>query len=127
MKGDGGVILVGTRGTMWFPIEHAFARVFSHGKDGKLTHEPMKEVDLGRSNHWHDWVDACVAGRKDACVSRFEKGGRMCESLSIGAMSALDPGKRLEYDAASCAFTNSPAASAMLRRTYRQGWQVENL
>jgi hypothetical protein len=60
-------------------------------------------------------------------VSRFEKGGRMCESLSIGAMSALDPGKRLEYDASSCTFTNSPAASAMLRRTYRQGWQVENL
>ena len=127
VKGDGGVILVGTRGTMWFPIEHAYARVFSHGKDGSLTHEPLKEVDLGRSNHWHDWVDACLSGKKDACVSRFEKAGRMCESLSIGAMSAVEPGKVLEYDAQNCVFKNSAAASAALKRTYRKGWEVQNL
>jgi hypothetical protein len=87
----------------------------------------MKEVDLGRSNHWHDWVNACLAGKKDDCVSRFEKGGRMCESLSIGAMSSLDPGKELAYDAKNCVFTNSSEASAALRRTYRKGWEVKNL
>jgi hypothetical protein len=42
-------------------------------------------------------------------------------------MSALDPGKTLEYEAATCTFRNSPEASAMLRRTYRDGWKVENL
>jgi hypothetical protein len=93
--------------------------------DGKAVE--MKPEDLGRSNHWHDWVDACLSGKKDACVSRFEKGGRMCESLSIGAMSALDPGKKLEYDVSACTFRNSRAASAMLKRSYRDGWKVENL
>jgi predicted dehydrogenase len=122
VKGDGGVILVGEKGIMWFPIEHAWARVFAGGKAVTMNPE-----DLGRSNHWHDWVDACIAGKKDACVSRFEKGGRMCESLSIGAMSALEPGKKLEYHAATCTFRNSAAASAMLKRTYRDGWKVENL
>jgi predicted dehydrogenase len=127
VKGDGGVILVGSRGTMWFPIEHAWAKVFAPGKGGKLEDTQLKEVDLGRSNHWHDWVDACLAGKKDACVSRFEKGGRMCESLSIGAMSSVEPGKELMYDAKSCTFTNSAAASAALRRAYRKGWEVKNL
>ena len=122
VKGDGGVILVGEKGTMWFPIEHAWARVFVDGKDAQIATE-----DLGKSNHWHDWVDACIAGKKDACVSRFEKAGRMCESLSIGAMSALDPGKVLEYDASTCSFKNSPAATAAVHRTYRAGWKVENL
>ena len=122
VKGDGGVILVGEKGIMWFPIEHAWARIFV---DGKAVE--MKPEDLGRSNHWHGWVDACLSGKKDACVSRFEKAGLMCESLSIGAMSALDPGKTLEYDSAKFAFRNSPAASAMLKRTYRDGWKVENL
>jgi hypothetical protein len=51
----------------------------------------------------------------------------MCESLSIGAMSAVEPGKVLEYDAAKCVFTNSAAASAALRRTYRKGWEVAGL
>jgi predicted dehydrogenase len=122
VKGDGGVILVGEKGIMWFPIEHAWARVFRDGKDIEL-----KPVDLGQSNHWHDWVDAIMAGKKDACVSRFEKGGVMCESLSIGAMSSIEPGKVLKYDEATCSFANSPEASKMLKRTYRDGWKVENL
>ncbi|NDG63846.1 MAG: gfo/Idh/MocA family oxidoreductase, partial [Planctomycetes bacterium] len=122
VKGDGGVILVGEKGIMWFPIEHAWARIFV---DGKVVE--MKPEDLKSSNHWHDWIDACLAGKKDACVSRFEKAGLMCESLSIGAMSSLDPGKTLLYDEASCTFSNSPVASAMLKRTYPSGWKVENL
>jgi hypothetical protein len=107
---------------MWFPIEHAWARVFADGKAVEL-----KTEDMGRSNHWHDWVDACLVGKKDACVSRFEKGGKMCESLSIGAMTSVEPGKELMYDARSCTFTNSAAASAALKPTFRKGWEVENL
>ena len=127
VKGDGGVILVGSRATLWFPIEHAWARMFAQGKDRTLVHEPLKTVDLGQTNHWHDWVDACIAGKKDACVSRFEKGGKMCEALSIGAMSCLDPGKLLEYDASKCEFKGSPIATAALKRNYRKGWEVANL
>ena len=122
VKGDGGVIVVGEKGTMWFPIDGAWSRIFV---DGKATE--MKSEDLGHSNHWHDWIDACIAGKKDACVSRFEKAGHMCESLSIGAMSSIDPGKTLEYDAASCQFKGNSPANAMLRRAYRTGWAVENL
>ena len=122
VKGDGGVILVGEKGVMWFPIEHAWARIFV---DGKVVE--MKPEDLKSSNHWHDWIDACLAGKKDACISRFEKAALMCESLSIGAMSSLDPGKTLLYDEATCSFSNSPVASAMLKRPYRAGWKVENL
>jgi predicted dehydrogenase len=122
VKGDGGVILVGEKGTMWFPIEHAWARIFADGKPVEL-----KPGEFSQTNHWHNWVDACLAGKKDACVSRFEKGGKMCESLSIGAMSCLEPGKVLEYDAAKCVFKNSAVASAALKRTYRKGWEVTNL
>ena len=122
VKGDGGVILVGEKGVMWFPIEGAWSRVFV---DGKAVE--MKPVEFSQTNHWHNWVDACLNGKKDACVSRFEKGGKMCESLSIGAMSSLEPGKVLEYDAAKCVFKNSAVASAALRRTYRKGWEVSGL
>jgi predicted dehydrogenase len=122
VRGDGGVILVGEKGTMWFPIEGAWSRVFVDGKAIELSPGEFSET-----NHWHNWVDACLNGKKAACVSRFERAGRMCESLSIGAMSAVEPGTVLEYDAAKCVFRNSTAASAALRRTYRKGWEVANL
>ena len=101
VKGDGGVILVGEKGTMWFPIEHAWARIFADGKPVEL-----KPGEFSQTNHWHNWVDACLAGKKDAC---------------------LEPGKVLEYDAAKCVFKNSAVASAALKRTYRKGWEVTNL
>jgi predicted dehydrogenase len=122
VRGDGGVILVGEQGTMWFPIEGAWCRVFRDGKAIELA--PGEFIE---TNHWHNWVEACLQGKKDACASRFELGGRMCESLSIGAMSAVDPGKLLEYDAEKCVFRNSPQASAALRRSYRKGWEVQGL
>ena len=37
VKGDGGVILVGEKGILWFPIEHAWCRVFVDGKEIQLT------------------------------------------------------------------------------------------
>jgi len=122
VRGDGGVILKGDNGTMWFPIEGAFCRVFRDGKAIELAPGEFTET-----NHWHNWVDACLQGKKNACASRFELGGRMCESLSIGAMSAVDPGKLLEYDAEKCVFRNSALASAALRRSYRKGWEVQGL
>jgi predicted dehydrogenase len=131
VKGDGGVILVGEKGTMWFPIEYAWARVFVDGKPVELDRKELTpkefEAQYKQTNHWHNWVDACLAGKKDACASRFEKGGKMCESLSIGAMSCVEPGKVLEYDAAKCVFKNSAAASAALRSPYRKGWEVAGL
>ena len=131
VKGDGGVILVGEKGTMWFPIEYAWARVFVDGKPVELDRKELTpkefEAQFKQTNHWHNWVDACLAGKKDACASRFEKGGKMCESLSIGAMSCVEPGKVLEYDAAKCVFKNSAAASAALRSPYRKGWEVAGL
>lgn len=122
VKGDGGVILVGEKGVMWFPIDSAWAQIFVDGKAIEL-----KPEDLKSTNHYHDWVDACITGKKELCSAPFEKAALMCESLSIGAMSALDPGKTLQYDQATCTFSNSPVASAMLKRTYREGWTVENL
>jgi hypothetical protein len=73
VMGNGGVILVGERGIMWFPIEGAWSRVFHDGKPVELKpvgcpqSEPLAQ--LGR----------CVpsrARRTPAC--RLAKGGRMC-------------------------------------------------
>jgi hypothetical protein len=42
-------------------------------------------------------------------------------------VAVRNPGLRLEWDASELQFTNSPAASAMLRRSYRDGWKIDGL
>jgi predicted dehydrogenase len=119
---DGGVILIGERGIMYFPIEGETPSVFVDGKK-----VPVKVEDEKTTNHWHDWVDAVVAGKPMQVNAPFARGGLMCESLSLGAFSCREPGKRLEYDAAKVAFTNSEAATRWCRKPYRHGWMVDNL
>ncbi|MFO0963608.1 MAG: Gfo/Idh/MocA family oxidoreductase [Phycisphaerales bacterium] len=119
---DGGVILVGEKGVMYFPIEGATPTVFADGK--KVN---VKVEDQATTNHWHDWVDGVLAGKPDSLLAPFKRGGLMCESLSLGAVSSLEPGKTLNYDAAKCTFTNSEKAALWCHKPYRTGWAVENL
>jgi hypothetical protein len=57
----------------------------------------------------------------------FVRAGLMCESLSLGAISSMEPGKTHAYDAANARFPGSETLSKWARKPYRSGWQVENL
>ncbi len=117
---DGGVILVGEKGVLYFPIEGATPTLFVNGKREEVKVEPQQTT-----NHWHDWINAIVKG--GPVLAPFQRGGLMCESLSLGAFSCMEPGKVLNYDAAALRFTNSEKATAWCRRPVRAGYAVENL
>ncbi len=119
---DGGVILVGDKGIMYFPIEGSTPTVFADGKKVEVKVEDQKTT-----NHWHDWVDGVLAGKPDSLLAPFKRGGLMCESLSLGAISSLETGKTLNYDAQKVAFTNSDKCTLWCHKPYREGWKVENL
>jgi predicted dehydrogenase len=82
-------------------------------------------ADLKPQNHYHDWVDAILAGRP-ACDD-FRHGGPLTEAVLVGAMADRVSGEWLEWDARLQKFTNSPEATALVRRDYREGWQVSGL
>lgn len=81
--------------------------------------------DLAPRDHYHDWVDAILAGRK-AC-DEFSHGGPLTEAVLVGAMADRVAGQWLEWDRQSLTFTNSAAAQKLVRRDYREGWKVEGL
>jgi predicted dehydrogenase len=81
--------------------------------------------DLKPQSHYHDWVDAALAGRK-ACDD-FTHGGPLTETVLVGAMADRVAGKWLEWDRATQTFTDSPEATALVRRPYRDGWKVAGL
>ncbi|MCA9132055.1 MAG: Gfo/Idh/MocA family oxidoreductase [Planctomycetales bacterium] len=82
-------------------------------------------TDLAPQNHYHDWVDAVLAGRR-ACDD-FSHGGPLTEAVLVGAMADRAAGEWLHWEHKSQTFTGNPSATALVRRAYRDGWKVEGL
>lgn len=82
-------------------------------------------TDIKPQDHYHDWVDAILAGRK-ACDD-FTHGGPLTEAVLVGALADRFSGDWLDWDRKALKFTNSPAATSLVRRPYRDGWKVEGL
>ncbi len=114
------VIVVGEKATMIIPITGSGTQYFRKGK--------LREMELPAhegKNHWHHWVDAARGG--DPCWTPFDYATRVTETLAIGAVASRYPGETLKWDAKNMAFTNKPEANELVTRTYRTGWEVENL
>ncbi|HRJ10674.1 MAG TPA: Gfo/Idh/MocA family oxidoreductase [Prosthecobacter sp.] len=76
-------------------------------------------------DHYFDWVDAILQGRK-SCAD-FSHGGPLTEAVLVGAFTDRFPGQWLEWDREACAISNHTGASALVKRAYRDGWQVPDL
>jgi len=114
-----GSLLVGEEGSLLLP-HVGEAQVFSKGKFLKV-----KAPSVRGDNHYHQWVDACLG--KGETSAPFRYGGPLTEALLLGVVANRFPGKRLMWDAEKLQVTNEPAANKLLRRDYRDGFEVENL
>jgi hypothetical protein len=77
---------------------------------------------LKRSNgHHRDWIDACKGG--EPASSHFGYGARLTEIALLGVL-AQRLGRPVEWDAAAMKVKGQPAAEAMVRGTYRPGWEM---
>lgn len=82
----------------------------------------FKKPEVKGTSHWHDWVDAVLAGKKT--TDGFDYAGPLTETVQLGNIAARLPGQRIEWDAAGFK-TNLPAADAMLTKEYREGFEVK--
>jgi hypothetical protein len=83
----------------------------------------MPAVESG--NHWHERVNACRG--QGAASAGFDYSGPLTEFVLLGVVANRAPGKRLVWRGAEMKLEGSPEAAALLRRTYRKGWEVEGL
>ena len=51
----------------------------------------------------------------------------MTEAVLLGTVAIRTPDTLLEWDAPGMKITNNTGANALLKRTYREGWEVEGL
>ncbi len=135
MPGDvdlpgGGSLFIGEEGTMVLP-HVGMPSLYPLEKYAGFA---MPEIE-GR-NHWHDWVDAAMAGEQT--TDSFSYAGPLAEAVQLGnvatrlAVATLNPVSGqlsepqtvLEWDAEAGEFANAPEANALLTKEYRDGFAV---
>jgi predicted dehydrogenase len=109
--GEEGTLLVGMDGDV---------RLFSGGKEHKFESGKLKP-----RNHYHHWVDGCL-GRAEP-EAHFEFAARLTESMLLGAVGCRYPGSTLFWDSEKMIVPNRYSAKKYIERTYRAGFEVENL
>jgi len=75
------------------------------------------------TSHWHDWVDAVIAGQKT--TDGFEYAGPLSETIQLGNIAARLPGAKLLWNSEAMAITGHDKAAGMLTKSYRPGFEVE--
>jgi len=112
-------MIIGTEGSLLLP--HTSGPIL-YPRDKYLEIERPK---LPPRNHYHHFADACLGKEKNE--SFFEQTGPMTEAVLLGTVAIRTPDTLLEWDAAGMKIPNNEGADALLRRKYREGWEVEGL
>jgi len=114
-----GSLFVGEEGTMLLP-HVAEAKLFPEEKF--RDYEPPK-VENG--NHYHQWVEACLGNGTTS--ASFSYAGPLTEALLLGVVANRFPETTLNWDAKKLQVTNIPEANRLIKRDYREGFEVEGL
>ena len=116
---DQGSIYIGTEGVMYSPYI-AFPTLLPGDKfkGAKLPRE-------GGENHYLQFVEAVRGNAKTSAP--FDYAGPLTESVLLGCLSTRFPKIDLQWDAANLKVTNEDKANQFVRKTYRNGWEVEGL
>jgi predicted dehydrogenase len=113
----GGSLFIGEAGTMVLP-HVGMPQLYPMAKFADFK----KPNEKGLS-HWHVWVDAVLSNTKTS--DGFHYAGPLTETVQLGNIAALHPGKTLEWDVQSMKITNVPEANRLLNKKYRDGFAVE--
>ncbi|MEI7909820.1 MAG: Gfo/Idh/MocA family oxidoreductase [Verrucomicrobiota bacterium] len=89
----------------------------------KFANVPRPQVK--GENHYHSFVNSILDDTP--CESSFAISGPMSEAVILGTVAIRTPGVKLDWDAQALKITNSAAADALLRRSYRDGWKIAGL
>jgi len=120
--GDGGgTIFVGDKGKLICGTYGDSPRLIPETKMREYK-RPPETLPRVTGSHEQNWIDACKGG-PPAC-SNFDYSGPLTETVVMGNLAILFPGKKLEWDGAKMMVTNHPPANELVTAKYREGWSL---
>lgn len=124
-----GVDALPESGTCWVGETGMIFKNYRGGKPVVLPEAKFPadsyQTKFAKQDHYHDWVDAVIEDRK-ACDD-FSHGGPLTEAVLVGAMADRVSNDWLQWDHANQTFPNSPEATSLVSRMYRDGWSIPGL
>lgn len=117
---DGGALFKGTDGYLTCGTYGQSPRLLPAARMKDFT-PPAPTLRQPEGSHEFEWCDAIRNNRK--ANTDFSYSGPLTEIALLGNI-AKRVTKKLYWDAAKLAFTNSPEATALVRQAYREGWRL---
>jgi predicted dehydrogenase len=118
---ESGTIFVGTKGKLMCETYSESPRLIPESKM-QAYKRPKKTVPRVNGSHEQNWVEAIVGKAK--ATSPFDYAGPFTETVVLGNVALMFPGKRLAWDAANMKVTNQSEANQFVQHHYRQGWSL---
>ena len=115
-----GSIVIGTKGTMLIP--HVGNPELFPKKD--FADFKIKKVE--GINHWHSFIDA-ARGAGPMPSANFSYSGPLSETVLLGGVATRFPEETLKWEAEKLSFAGNQKATALIRKKYRKGWELEGL
>jgi predicted dehydrogenase len=119
--GDNGILFLGDNGSITAPGWSGTPRIVPESQMRSFKLPPRT---IARSpGHREEWVAACLAGKPEDAKANFAYAAPYTEALLTGVLP-IRLGKRIEWDSAAMKATNAPEADALIRKTYRKGFEL---
>ncbi|MGQ0735522.1 MAG: Gfo/Idh/MocA family protein [Acidobacteriota bacterium] len=120
LNGEGGAILVGTKGKLIYDTYGLRPRLLPQSLEQSVG-APAQTLPRIAASHEMNWAEA-AKGHGEASTP-FAYAARLTEVMLLGVV-ALRAGKKIHYDAENMRITNAPEANQYLKREYRRGWSL---
>jgi predicted dehydrogenase len=105
-----GAVYVGEKGTILHP--HMSGAIF-FPDSVKQAVAAAKRPTIKPMDHYHDWIDACLAN-KPSSHADFNYAAALTETVLLGVAGNRFPGEKLEWDCKKMQFTNMPEANKLV-------------
>jgi predicted dehydrogenase len=121
---DGGILLVGEKGTIMAGCYGESPRLVpeSDMKKYKRPKKTLERIPEGEDGHEKDWIRACKTGKPAS--SNFDYSGPLSEMVLMGNLAVRFPDRELAWNGEAMEVTNDADANAYVRRQYREGWHL---
>ncbi len=123
---ESGTIFVGDKGKLMCDCYSERPTIFPEEKmKAFLPNRPPKtltRVKGGSDGHEQDWIRACKDGKPAS--SNFDYSGPFTETVVMGNLAVLNPGKKLLWDGEKMQVTNDKKANAYVKPNFREGWTL---